>query len=339
MRTSIFYEGQEELFLASILGKQYSQVILLADANTNGFCINVLKKQIRALSTASLIIIPQGEQHKILESCSLIWNEFERLQADRSSLLINVGGGMISDIGGFAASVYKRGIDVVNIPTTLLAMVDACYGGKNGIDLNGVKNVIGTFRHPQSIYINTVFLATLDQRILQSGIAECLKHALISSEALWNELSSFELTDFLSLPTIRKILEIKTIIADLDEKDQSIRQTLNFGHSIGHAIESYSQQTAHPLLHGEAVYLGMLHELKLSEMMLQLPSSVYASLQNAGKKFFDSLSFSYTYKDLEPFLLQDKKNREGIRMSLLKNIGECTFQTFVTTENIRNSFQ
>ena len=339
MKTPIFYGGQEELFLATINEKTYSQIILLADANSNGFCVNVLKKYIPAFSTASLIIIPQGETHKSLESCSLIWSQLAQLNADSSSLIMNVGGGMVSDIGGFAASVYKRGIDMINIPTTLLAMVDACYGGKNGIGFNGVKNAIGTFRHPAAIYINTDFLKTLDQRILNSGIAECLKHALITSETLWNEVSHYNADDFFTEKNIRRFLEIKADIADQDPDDQGIRQTLNFGHSIGHAIESFSNQTGHPLFHGEAVYLGMLYELKLSEVIYQLPSSVFEDLKKIGEKIFNGLPASFAFSELEPFLLQDKKNKGGIRMSLLRAVGNCSYQTLVTMEQVRNQFQ
>ena len=338
MRTSIFYNTQEDAFLDHIKAGKYTQVILLADANTNGFCINVLKRLIPAFSAASLIIIPQGERRKTLDICLLIWNDLERLKADKSTLLVNVGGGMISDIGGFAASVYKRGIDVINIPTTLLAMVDACYGGKTGIDLNGIKNHLGTFHHPVAIYVNTAFLSTLDQRILRSGISECIKHALISSEATWNKIRDYDIEQFISPDSVKAFLEIKTAIVDQDEKDTGIRQTLNFGHSMGHAIESYSLQTDQPLLHGEAIFLGMLHELKLSEIIFQLPPSVYHDLKKVGEPFFETSSFSYTYRDIDPYLMQDKKNRDGIRMSLLRTIGDCSIQTLVSMEQLRDSF-
>ncbi|GBL34617.1 3-dehydroquinate synthase [Filimonas sp.] len=182
MISRLFYEGHERELLSYINEKNYSQIILLADANTNGYCIPVLKKLIPAFKTSSLIIIPKGEQNKTLEVCTLIWHELDKLKADRYTLLINIGGGMVSDIGGFASSVYKRGIDFINVPTTLLAMVDACYGGKTGIDFNGFKNSLGSFQHPSAIYIHPVFLQTLDERVLQSGLAESIKHAMLSSE-------------------------------------------------------------------------------------------------------------------------------------------------------------
>ncbi len=312
--------------------------MLLADANTNGFCIPVWKKLFPAFKGASSIVIPKGEQNKTLEVCSLIWHELDKFQADRSTLLINIGGGMVSDMGGFAASVYKRGIEFINIPTTFLAMVDACYGGKTGIDFHGVKNNLGTFLHPSAIYIHPIFLQTLDERILQSGLAESIKHALLSSSDHLNKLSTCPFNEMISMDMIRLSLETKIAIVEHDEKDEGKRQSLNLGHTIGHAIESYSLQTSTPLLHGEAVILGLLHELKLSERIFGLSVEVTIQIEALLKKFFSSLQFEYAFSDIQKFLQHDKKNHGGIRMSLLKQIGECEIQVPVTNNQIQETF-
>ena len=335
---NIFYQEEESAFSDFLSEQKYTQYILLADANTNGFCIPLFKKLLPQFNTSSLIVIPQGESNKNLATCNLIWSELDRLRADRSSVLINIGGGMISDIGGFAASVYKRGIDFMNIPTTLLSMVDACYGGKTAIDFNNIKNNIGTFQHPKAIYIQTSFLKTLDHSILKSGIAETIKHALISSADWWHQMIQFQEQEFYSLATIQKSLQIKVALVMQDERDYGIRQTLNFGHTIGHAIESYSLTTAQPLLHGEAILLGMIHELKISEDLFNLDPTILIQLLKLKETLFPNLIFNYTFHDIKPFLKHDKKNKDGIRMSLLNELGNCDIHVLVSDENIESTF-
>ena len=325
-----FIQGQENELLDFISKKKYTQFIFLVDANTNGFCLHVLFKLFPSWRNTHRIIIPQGEQHKTLEIASLIWDQLEELQCQKSTLLINVGGGMITDIGGFAASVYKRGIDTLNIPTTLLAMTDAAYGGKTGIDYHNIKNHLGTFHHPIALYIHPLFLQSLDNRILFSGIAETIKHALLDAGDWWHKMQDYTLENFLSVDTIMQSLQIKIAIVEQDEKDVSIRQTLNVGHSIGHAIESYALQTNNPLLHGEAIMLGMMYEAKISEQLLGLNGRVYHQLQKLQKRFFLFLHAQYKYSELLPFLLHDKKNNDGIRMSLIQAPGKCLTNILVT---------
>jgi len=335
---NIFYQEEESAFSDFLSEQKYTQYILLADANTNGFCIPLFKKLLPQFNTSSLIVIPQGESNKNLATCNLIWSELDRLKADRSSVLINIGGGMISDIGGFAASVYKRGIDFMNIPTTLLSMVDACYGGKTAIDFNNIKNNIGTFQHPTAIYIQTAFLKTLDLSILKSGIAETIKHALISSADWWHQMIQFQEQEFYSLATIQKSLQAKINIVLQDERDYGIRQTLNFGHTLGHAIESYSLTTSSPLLHGEAILFGMMHELKISEALFKLDPQILKQFTKLKESLFPHLDFDYSFEAIKTFLQHDKKNKDGIRMSLLNELGNCDIHVLVSEKNIESTF-
>ncbi|MBK7763494.1 MAG: 3-dehydroquinate synthase [Bacteroidetes bacterium] len=338
MLSPIFYAGEEENLLAFLSDQKATQIILLADANTNGFCIPLFRSLFPSLSNCSRIIIPQGEVNKNIDVCNFIWQELNVLQADTKTIVLNIGGGMLSDIGGFACSVYKRGIEFINIPTTLLAMVDAAYGGKTGIDFQGYKNHIGTFHAAKAIYCQPQYFDTLNERILWSGIAEMTKHALLSNEKDWQNLIHFQRNDFLSIEQIKKSLAIKMKFVEGDEHDQSKRQCLNLGHSLGHAIESYSLQTASPLLHGEAIILGLYYELKLSEQYFDLPANISALTKSLKEKFFAQLQFNFNYSDIAPFLLQDKKNHEGIRMSLLKHIGHCEHGIIVQENHIQALF-
>ncbi len=338
MMTTLFFDGDEHQLMTYITEQQYTQLILLVDANTNGHCIPLLRNLLPEVKIASRIIIPSGEQHKTLDTCCLIWNELNQVNAGRSSLLINVGGGMVSDIGGFAASIFKRGIDFIHIPTTLLAMVDACYGGKTGIDFNGLKNNLGLFQEPLAIYIQPRFLHTLPDRILKSGLAESIKHALLTSQDQLNLYCNDAIENLMTVEAIRKSLERKISIVVNDPNDYHTRQTLNLGHTIGHAIESYFLQSSTPILHGEAVILGLLHELKLSEDFFGLSKTVRQDVYSMKEKYFPNLQPMYSYDNISDFLLHDKKNADGIRMSLLREIGQCEIQVLVSNQQIRETF-
>ncbi len=338
MMTELFFNGDEHRLMAFIAEQQYNQIILLADTNTNGHCIPLLRNLLPRLMNSNRIVIPSGEQNKTLDVSCLIWNELNRLNAGRSSLLINIGGGMVSDIGGFAASVFKRGMDFINIPTTLLSMTDACYGGKTGIDFNGLKNNLGTFQEPLAIYIHPIFLQTVPDRILKSGLAESVKHALLTSHDQFRYYCQAPFADLISVDAIRNSIAVKMSIVTKDPKDQNLRQTLNLGHTIGHAIESYFLQTNTPLLHGEAVLLGLKHEIKLSEGIFGLSETVLNELMIFKEKHFAELKVSYSYSDIRDFLLHDKKNKTGIRMSLLKNPGDCEIQVLVQDHQVMETF-
>lgn len=335
--TSIYFDGMEDNFNQFLLQTKHQHIVLLADANTHGFCVHRLMNSLPVLKKAQLIVVPQGESNKTLETCCLIWDKLDEYQAGRSTLLINIGGGMITDLGGFAASVYKRGIDFIHIPTTLLSMVDACYGGKTGIDYHHIKNHLGTFSHPLAIYIRPQFLETLDSRILVSGIAESIKHALIASEHWWNDMQVYTLNDFISSDAIRRSVDIKRNLIAQDEKDENERQRLNFGHTLGHAIESYALDIGIQLYHGEAVMLGMFHEIFISERLLDLSPKVSQEFQHLFHTFFPDLKLNYTFQDLEPFLIRDKKAEHGVNMSLLKHPGDCKIKVAVDMNTIIQS--
>lgn len=338
MSSLIFFAGEESDLQDFLLQKNYSQYILLADACTNGFCVPVIKKLLPALQVSSLIVIPRGEEHKNLSACELIWERLMRETADRQTLLITIGGGMVSDIGGFAASTYKRGIDFMHIPTTLLAMVDASYGGKTAIDFLGMKNMIGTFSEPQALYIQPQLLKTLNERILRSGIAETIKHALIADAGWWEEMQGYAIDDFCMRQTLERSLNVKRQFCDEDPYDRGVRQCLNFGHSIGHAIESHSIETQHALLHGEAIMLGMYYEILLSTQLLQLPPILVEQFANIIERFFPNLPLHASCEPLWAFLRQDKKNDDHFRMSLLEQVGKCRTGVQVNEQDIRTIF-
>lgn len=338
MSTKFFFEEDQD-FLFFLNGKKYSQIIFLVDAKTNGFCEPILRNIFPQFQNTETIIIPDGEQNKNLSVCNLIWEGLIALNADRKTLLINFGGGMVCDMGGFAASTFKRGIDYINIPTTLLAMVDASHGGKTGIDFNQIKNIIGTFQHPVAVYVNPVFLNTVPVHILRSGIAEMLKHALLKGETSFKEMLQMDEKDFYTIEKIKESVLFKKEIVSRDEKDENIRQTLNLGHTIGHAIESFSLNTKKPLLHGEAVILGLIYEMMLSKILFNLAEENIQDVIQFKKRIFPDLNFHFSYSDVEEFIKNDKKNNETIKMSLLQKIGECKWQISVTEEQIKKCIE
>ena len=254
----------------------WSKIFILVDENTSRHCLPSLIKENEMLKTAEIIEIKSGETNKNIETCSQIWERLSDSGADRKSLLINLGGGVITDIGGFSSSTYKRGIDFINIPTTLLSQVDASAGGKTGINLKNIKNQVGVFSNPKAVFIYPGFLKTLDKRQLLSGFSEVIKHGLIADTSYWDEIKSdkFVIFDPLSpvwKDIIARSVEIKNNIVLKDPKEKGERKVLNFGHTIGHALESYSlEKDTVPLLHGEAIAIGMICESYLSWKMLGL---------------------------------------------------------------------
>ncbi|MBP6623667.1 MAG: 3-dehydroquinate synthase [Chitinophagaceae bacterium] len=332
MSTHLFYIGDEIAFQQFIASKSYTKIVLLSDANTHGFCVPVLKKKLPLFVSTSQLVIPQGESSKQLDLACYIWEELAKLGADKQTLLVNVGGGVLSDLGGFCASIYKRGIDYINIPTTLLAMVDASIGGKTGLDFLGYKNFLGTFTHPEAVFVWPQFLQTLAERNLKSGMAEMIKHQLLGGEVL--HASQEELT---SLAQIQWSIQYKESIVNQDPYDQGLRQILNLGHSLGHAIESASFNTSFPLLHGEAIILGLIIELRLSELMFDLSTQSRTELINIQHNLFVDLPTHFSYEVLKGFLLQDKKNNQAIKMSLLTAEGECGYGIHVTEELIQQA--
>ena len=242
-----------------------SKLFILVDENTHEYCLPTVLGNLETEIPFEIIEIEAGEELKTIETATQLWEILSEFEADRKSLLLNLGGGVITDLGGFVASTYKRGIPFINLPTTLLGMCDASIGGKTGIDHQFLKNIVGTFAEPQQIFVYPDFLRTLPFVELRSGFAEMLKHGLIADEKHWKDLSSIENLNPESIyPFIETSMKIKQNVVEIDFKEQNIRKTLNFGHTIGHAVESLFLQANQLIPHGEAVALGMICETHLS---------------------------------------------------------------------------
>ncbi len=334
MATSLFYSPQANS-LNDILARH--TLIIIADANSNGFCVPVAKKVLPALQMAQMLVIPAGEGNKTLQMAEYIYSQLLAMQATKNTLIVNIGGGVLCDVAAFAASTFKRGLPFVNIPTTLLSMVDAAHGGKNGVNFGGIKNVIGTFTLPQAVYIHPPFLETLPQRQLANGAAESVKHALIHSAQLWNVFVQAQNLDiFTQINSIEASITTKLHFTNADPLDMGTRQALNFGHTIGHAIEAASAEMDKvPLLHGESILLGMLAELELSEQLLGCPTSIKQQLQAIKNKFYAAATCKIPAKILLQKIISDKKNDDHLRFSLLKNVGEPAIKTIVSIENLQ----
>ncbi|WNB18614.1 3-dehydroquinate synthase [Marivirga arenosa] len=311
-------------FISSILSKtDFSKLFVLVDENTHKHCYPLITEHI---GKHNIIQINSGEKNKTLESCTHIWNSLTEAQADRRSLLINLGGGVITDMGGFCAGTYKRGIKFINIPTTLLAQVDASVGAKTGIDFNGFKNHIGLFCNAEAVLIDSLFHESLDERQLKSGFAEMLKHGLIADFKHWNEClnQGYKTVDN---QLIKKSVDIKKSVVEADPQEKGLRKILNFGHTIGHAIESHLLSSENELLHGEAIGNGMIAEAFLSFKKGFISSEDYRLIKGELSKLYDKPKIKKaSFDELKGLCLQDKKNDNGkLNMSLLKTLGQATY--------------
>jgi len=305
---------------------KYSKIAILVDENTKRYCLNNLPK----LNNSITIEISSGEKSKSIATCEFIWNILNNNNFDKKSLLINLGGGVIGDIGGFCASTYLRGIDFIQVPTTLIGMVDASIGGKLGINFNNLKNHIGIFNNPKLVLINPNFLDTLHEDQLKFGFSEIIKHALIADSNLWKFLKSNSFSSFCWEELIYRSVKIKNKIIMHDPFDEGERKKLNFGHTYGHAIESYYLAKNKPIMHGEAVLIGILMEVELS----LITKKTKKEIQNYIHSNFD-LSSQPSKKELLKYLIKDKKNiSEKINFSLLKNIGESSFNNLLSKDEL-----
>ncbi|WP_268223309.1 3-dehydroquinate synthase [Sinomicrobium oceani] len=323
--------------------KNHSKVFILTDENTHQHCLSHFMANMPADFTAEVIEIEAGEIHKNIETCSQVWQVLSEMGADRKSVLINVGGGVVTDLGGFVASTFMRGIDFVNIPTSLLAMVDASVGGKTGVDLGALKNQVGVINVPDILIVDTDMLRTLPPEQMRSGLAEMLKHGLIYDENYWNaflDLSAFQLDDLDTL--IRDSIIIKNKIVMQDPREAGLRKTLNFGHTLGHAIESYFLQNPDKptLLHGEAIAIGMILETFLSAELEGFPHEKLEQVTSVILSYFRKVEIET--EDLEhiiAYLKYDKKNSHGnINFVLLKDIGSPVIDVRTDNEKILRSF-
>lgn len=324
--------------LADLLNQlRFSQLFVLCDNNTHTYCYPLIAA---ALPAHHCICIPAGEEHKNLEICIYIWQQLTQAAADRQAILINLGGGVIGDIGGFCAATYKRGIRFIQCPTTLLAQIDASIGGKVGVDFQGYKNHLGCFQPPTAVFIGTIFLETLSQRQLLAGFAEHIKHLLIADSSAWYMLATppcFEQAILKQL--IIQSLSIKAKIVEQDPHEQGLRKALNLGHTIGHAIESYFLEQHTPILHGEAVAMGIIAEAWLSSQYTGLPRQDLLLIQ---KRILQTYTLQplpeHAIDHILHFCLQDKKNdQQQLRFSLLESIGKPRIDVNVNMEAAREA--
>lgn len=323
--------------------RKYSSIVILADSNTVGYCVPLLVEQVPFLNSSPVIIVSSGEKNKTLHSVEKIISELVSCNADRNGLLVNVGGGMITDLGGFAASVYKRGIDFIHVPTSLMAMVDAAIGGKTGVNISDIKNIAGTFAIPESVFIYHGFLQTLPEREYKSAYAEIIKHILLSDSKMWDQLVSNQLNFFAAynLPgLIDHSVKFKQSVVSIDLHDRGGRQILNLGHTLGHAIESSLLDSPAKLFHGEAIACGLIGELYLSTKLTGLKDRVLSEAIQIISAIYPNLSFALKKQDLFPFLYADKKNNStSIGFSLLKSPGEPAKLCFPSAELIDESIE
>jgi 3-dehydroquinate synthase len=316
--------------------RSFSKTIILTDNNTARFCLPVLSQGLKI--RFHHITIASGENSKSIDNATYIWNQLLEAEADRNALLINLGGGMIIDLGGFCAATYKRGISFINIPTTLLAMVDAAIGGKTAVNIGHYKNQVGLFAEADKVFINPVYLQTLPERELVAGYAEVLKYGLISDKGLWDKLKATPpqtITEWKEI--INTCVSIKKEIVKADPKENGFRKILNFGHTIGHAIESYSLEAGNkPVLHGEAVAIGMIAEAWLSFEKSGLETPELEEITTALQSI---LTIKWPkkpdYDQLYDYMLKDKKNKDReVRFVLLMNIGDPEFDIYCSYEEI-----
>lgn len=320
--------------------KSFSKIFILVDENTHEYCLPVLLGNLETDISFEILEIEAGEEMKNIQTANQLWEILTEMQADRKALIINLGGGVITDMGGFVASTYKRGIQFINIPTTLLSMCDASIGGKTGIDLMHYKNMVGTFSFPEQIYAYTRFLDTLPAKELKSGFAEMLKHGLIADKKHWEDLIKLQHLDTVGVEAlIPQSMEIKQEVVNADFHEKNVRKTLNFGHTIGHAIESLCLQSENPILHGEAVALGMICESHLSYLEGLISKEDADLIIENIQRYFSFIDLGdFKDEDIFNLLLNDKKNTDAkINFSLLSGIGSCIYDHECSTENIQKS--
>ncbi|MBQ8867635.1 MAG: 3-dehydroquinate synthase [Bacteroidaceae bacterium] len=334
----ILSEDLRESLRQAIEACPHDKLFILADECTARLCLPLIK-DFDYLAEAEYITIGATDTHKTLETLAHVWKELGDKGGTRHSLMLNVGGGMVTDLGGFAASTFKRGIAYVNIPTTLLAMVDASVGGKTGINFNGLKNEVGVFSPARRVLIDTNFLRTLDYENVASGYAEMLKHGLISTIGHWAELLNFDLhnVDYTTLQTlVAKSVQIKENIVEQDPLEHGIRKALNLGHTVGHAFESLALEEERPHLHGYAVAWGMVCELYLSCLKTGFPQDKMRQTIRFIRDTYGTFAFDCNHYDrLHQFMTHDKKNTSGtINFTLLGEVGDIRINQTATRKEI-----
>lgn len=342
MNQKVIVSGNLERDLVNAIAEcEHDKIFILTDQTTHDMCLPKLQNFL-CLKGVQSIVIKAGDTNKTLDSLAEVWTALSQGGATRHSLMINLGGGMVTDLGGFAASTFKRGIDFINIPTTLLAMVDASVGGKTGINFGGLKNEIGVFSDSKFVIINTQFLDTLDHDNICSGYAEMLKHGLISDNKHWAELVGFNLAqpDLAQLQRmVAESIKVKERIVTEDPHEHGIRKALNLGHTVGHALESFAMKHGRPVLHGYAVAYGMVCELYLSARKTDFPTDKIHQTVRFILDHYGRLPYTCDdYPELLELMRHDKKNTSGIiNFTLLGGIGDIRINQTATKEEIEEA--
>ncbi len=313
--------------------------ILMVDENTMEHCYPLLMQNVPSLSGIEVFQVESGEENKTIEVCTQLWMALNEINADRKVLVMNLGGGVLGDMGGFVASTYKRGVDFINIPTTLLSQVDASVGGKLGVDLAGVKNIVGVFNNPKAVFVNTEFLFTLPAREVKSGFAEVIKHGLIQDKNYFEALKSTQPSDFNWNEIVFKSVNIKNDVVLEDPKEAGLRKVLNFGHTLGHGLETHRMLHGERLLHGEAIAVGMICAAYLSNKLSTLSADELQEISMFIKSYFPMKAIGSD--EVEPileYMLKDKKNEgKDIQFVLLDSIGIASYNHSIQIDDIKES--
>ncbi|MWW23641.1 3-dehydroquinate synthase [Algibacter lectus] len=322
----------------------FSKIFILVDENTHQFCLPLFLEKMETTAVIEIMEIESGEINKTIDTCVGVWNTLSELDADRKSLLINIGGGVITDLGGFVACTFKRGIAYINVPTTLLSMVDASVGGKTGVDLGHLKNQVGVISNPDLVLIDTNYLNTLEVNQMRSGLAEMLKHGLITGDSYWSkfeDLSKLSLDDLDGL--IYESVIIKKNVVEEDPFENGLRKTLNFGHTLGHAIESYflSNPNKTTLLHGEAVVVGMILACYISTELTNFPKEKTLKIKELFLSYYGKITIEKSeLPAIIELLKYDKKNHHGnINFVLLEDVGVTKIDCLVDDSIILDAFE
>jgi 3-dehydroquinate synthase len=330
---------------AFLSSHRHDKVFVLTDTNTRRHCLPLIEASVATVGETVQITIEAGDTHKDISQVAAIWEVLSGSGASRDSLLINIGGGMVTDLGGFAGATFKRGLHNLNIPTTLMASVDAAVGGKTGINFNGLKNEIGAFYQPDCVIIDCLFLKTLDRDNLLSGYAEMMKHGLISDRKSFNGVMAFDIGgDEIATGRLNELVAvsvgIKARIVAEDPKEQGVRKALNFGHTVGHALESLSFGRNRPILHGHAVAAGLVSELYLSHKLCRLPVEIVRQVTHAVKAYYPAFVYHCSdYETIYDYMTHDKKNKGGhICFTLLGDIGDVRINQEIKKPLVFESF-
>lgn len=335
---SIFVGSSWEALQQLIDDKGYTKIAIIVDENTKKYCLPILEANVSF--PFELIEVPAGEQHKHIQTCQLIWQKMMEAKLSRSALTINLGGGVIGDMGGFCARTFKRGMDFIQIPTTLLSQVDASIGGKLGIDFLQVKNSVGVFSNPQAVIVDPVFLDTLSPEELRSGFAEVIKHSLIADHAEWQKIKQIDDLAKVDWPAIiLPSIQIKRKVVEADPFERGLRKALNFGHTIGHALEGWALETDRRLLHGEAIAIGMVCESYLSKQQGLLDDAGLQEMLDFIKRTYPHWEIPLDKLDIFIQLMKNDKKNEGaeINFSFLPKLGDVKVNQTANEKQIEES--